>query len=470
MNPDGAIRATRDPVRASVTRAHGRHRRRVWLSAPVVALLGVAACATSSTFEAPTEPPLAEVDPAVRAFLRDPLLGYGGSIPEQSRYELQSASRALGRGEVQVARAGAETLLAIDPTLVPATVLLAQTLFAAGEPARVVELLRKPLAGRPDYTAGQLVFARSAELVGDAVAGFGAYLGIAELDREAAARAPALRARAVVELGERVGRAIGEGRLAEAGTTLAMLRTWAADEAATVDLRRRLARASGNAEEELEATRVLIAAGDRSLELLQRQAALEVEMGDARAGLDLYEQLAERHPDNVDIAAALTAARFTWRTKLLPDRVARLLDASSLLRGDFAALTYWLVAGVRTGSAGGTVIVSDIVEHPQRREIARVLNLGLMAPVDPAVRRFAPNDYMRRGAALAALLRMPDRLGSGAACVGDAGGQGPADTESVCAAALRCRLISEPGECRPQAAISGREAAEVLRRTLHLIQ
>ena len=237
------------------------------------------------------------------------------------------------------------------PGAEPPPVLLAQPLFAAGEPARVVELLRKPLAGRPDYTAGQLVFARSAELVGDAVAGFGAYLGIAELDREAAARAPALRARAVLELGERVGRAIGEGRLAEAGAALAMLRTWAGDEAATVDLRRRLARAGGNAEEELEATRVLIAAGDRSLELLQRQAALEVEMGDARLGLDLYEQLAERHPENVDIAAALTAARFTWRTKLLPDRVARLLDASSLLRGDFAALTY-LARGGRTDRIG----------------------------------------------------------------------------------------------------------------------
>jgi hypothetical protein len=439
-------------------------------AALVLATLGVGACATSSTLEPPPQLPRAEIDAEVRAYLRDPLLGYGRNIPEQSRYELQSASRALGRGETPVARAGAETLLAIDPTLLPATVLLAQTALAEGELARVLDLLKEPLAARPGYVAGQLVYARAAELLGDTVTAFGAYLGIAAVDREAAARAPALRAPAVAKLAERTGAAVEEGRLTDAGAALATLREWAADDTATVDLRRRLARARGNSEEELEATRELIASGGTSLELLQRQAALEVESGETSVGLELYEQLAERHPENVEIAAALTAARFTWRTKLLPDRVARLLDASSLLRGDFATLTYWLVAGVRTGSAGGTVIVSDIVEHPQRREIARVLNLGLMTPVDPAVRRFAPNDYMRRGAALAALLRMPGRLGSGAACVGDAGGPAAEDADGVCAAALRCRLISQPSECRAEAAISGSEATEALRRTLHLIQ
>ena len=429
----------------------------------------LAACAGSTSTPEPPQPE-ASFDYRGGPILRPPLEGFKENIPEQSRYELASAWEALSRGEFETARSGAETLLGIDPTLLPATVLLAQAHLAAGDPERALELLAEPLAGRPEYTAGQLVYARAAELTGDAVAAYGAYRDIAGLDEEAAARAAALRTGATAELGERIGAALDEGRLAEAGAALETLRTWAPDDTATVDLRRRLARARGDAEEELEATRALIARGDTSLELLQRQAALEVESGDARTGLDLYERLAERHPDNVEIAAALTAARFTWRTKLLPPRVARLLDASSLLRGDFAALTYWLVAGVRTGSAGRTVIVSDIVEHPQRREIARVLNLGLMAPVDAAVRRFAPNDYMRRGPALATLLRMPGRIGSGAACVGDGGGPAADDTDAVCEAAHRCRLISEPAECRPQAAISGREATEALRRTLHLIQ
>ena len=426
----------------------------------------LAACAGSTLTPAPPAPE-ASFDYRGGPILRPPLEGFKENIPEQSRYELASAWEALNRGEFETARSGAETLLGIDPTLLPATVVLAQAYLAAGDPERAFELLAEPLAGRPEYTAGQLVYARAAELTGDAVAAYGAYRGIAGLDQEAAARAAALRTRATAELGARTGGALDAGRLAEAGAALATLRTWAPDAAATVDLRRRLARARGDAEEELEATRVLIAGGEASLDLLQRQAALEVESGDARAGLDLYERLAERHPDNVEIAAALAVARFTWRTKLLPDRVARLLDASSLLRGDFAALTFWLVPGVRGGPAGTTLIVSDIVEHPQRREIARVLNLGLMAPVDAAVRRFAPNDYMRRGPALATLLRMPARIGSGAACVG-----GPAadDMDAVCEAALRCRLISEPAECRPQAAISGREATEALRRTLHLIQ
>ncbi len=429
----------------------------------------LAACAGSTLTPEPPQPE-ASLDYRGGPILRPPLEGFKENIPEQSRYELASAWEALNRGEFETARSGAETLLRIDPTLLPATVVLAQVHLAAEAPERALELLAEPLAGRPEYTAGQLVYARAAELTGDAVAAYGAYRGIAELDQEAATRAAALRTRATTELGERTGAALGAGRLVEAGAALETLRTWAPDDTATVDLRRRLARARGDAEEELEATRVLVAGGDASLELLQRQAALEVESGDTRAGLDLYERLAESHPDNVEIAAALAVARFTWRTKLLPDRVARLLDASSLLRGDFAALTYWLVAGLRTGSAGDTVIVSDIVEHPQRREIARVLNLGLMAPVDVAVRRFAPNDYMRRGPALASLLRMPARIGSGAACVGGAGGPAAHDMDAVCAAALRCRLISEPAECRPQAAISGREATEALRRTLHLIQ
>ncbi len=429
----------------------------------------LAACAGSTLTPEPPRP-AASFDYRGGPILRPPLEGFTENIPEQSRYELASAWEALSRGEFETARSGAETLLGIDPTLLPATVVLAQAHLAAGAPERALELLAEPLAGRPEYTAGQLVYARAAELTGDAVAAYGAYRGIAGLDEEAAARAAALRTRATAELGQRTGAGLEAGRLAEAGAALETLRWWAPDDTATVDLRRRLARARGDAEEELEATRVLIAAGGASLDLLQRQAALEVESGNARAGLDLYERLAERHPDNVEITAALTAARFTWRTKLLPPSVARLLDASSLLRGDFAALTYWLVPGVRTGPAGSRVIVSDIVEHPQSREIARVLNLGLMAPVDAAVRRFAPNDYMRRGPALATLLRMPGRLGGGAACVGEGGDPAADDTDAVCEAAHRCRLISEPAECRPQAAISGREATEALRRTLHLIQ
>lgn len=443
--------------------------RRVELLALVAALIGAGACMTTAGVQAPPPAAVPELDAIARAFLREPVLGYTGNIPEQSGYEIRSASQALVSGEVRVARSAVQALLAIDPTLLPATVLLAQTHFAEGDHSAVVELLAKPLSARPAYTAGQLVYARSAELLGDAVVAYGAYRGIAGFDEEAASRAADLSARAAAELGERVGAALEAGQLGKAVPGLQKLRTWVPDETATVDLRRRVARARADAEEELLTTRILIERGETSLDVLERQAALEVGSGDPRVGLELYERLAERHPDNVEIAAALTAARFRWRTTLLPDRVARLLDASSLLRGDFAALTFWLVPGVRTSTGGNRLIVSDIVEHPQRREIARVLNLGLMTPVDAAVRRFAPNDYMRRGPALATLLRMPFRIGSGAACVG---GDSPAaaDMEAVCGAALRCRLISEASECRPEAAISGREATEALRRTLHLIQ
>ena len=275
---------------------------------------------------------------------------------------------------------------------------------------------------------------------------------------------------AIGDVRRRVLAALDAGELADAATHLEALRLRAPGDPAAVDLERRLARARGDTGAELSAIRELVAAGNAPLELFHRQAALELEAGDARRGLELYEQLAQRHPGNSEIAAGLTGARFTWRTRLLPESVRRLFEASSLLRGDFAALTAWLVPGVRTGPAGSTVIVSDILEHPHRREIAWLLNLGLMEPVDAAVRRFAPDNYMRRGPALATLLRMPGRIGGGAACVGEAGGPAAEDVEAVCEAAVRCRLISEPAACRPERAISGPEAVEALRRTLHLIQ
>ncbi|MXX75268.1 MAG: hypothetical protein F4Y77_07680 [Holophagales bacterium] len=440
---------------------------RVLAAALIFALAG-AACMTTATLEPP--PRVTQLDAGIRAFLRAPLLGYEGNIPEQSRYELAGASDALARGDVEVARGSAETLLEIDPTLLPAAVLLAQAHLAAGEVGQAVDLLATALADRPGYTAGQLVYARAAEQTGDAVAAYGAYRGIAALDDVAAERAAALEDEASAELAGRIAAAIDAGGLSDAAAALEVLRAWSPGDPAAVDLGRRLARARGDTGAELAAVRELVAAGNASLEVHHRQAALELETGDARRGLELYEQLAERHPGNSEIAAGLTAARFTWRTRLLPESVRELFEASSLLRGDFAALTAWLVPGVRTGPAGSTVIVSDILEHPHRREIAWLLNLGLMEPVDAAVRRFAPDNYMRRGPALATLLRMPGRIGGGAACVGEAAGPAAEDVDTVCAAALRCRLISELAECRPERAISGPEAVEALRRTLHLIQ
>jgi hypothetical protein len=438
------------------------------LAAVLVACLWGVACMTTAIVEAPPE--VAELDAGIRSFLREPLLGYEGNIPEQSRYDLVGASEALARGEIEVVRTSAETLLRIDPTLLPATVLLAQTHLATGEVQQAVDLLAAPLSDRPGYTAGQLVHARAAERTGDAVAAYRAYRGIAALDEVAAERAAALEEEAVVELSDRTAAAIDAGGIADAAAALEVLGAWAPDDPAIVDLERRLARARGDTAAELAATRELVAAGNASVEVLHRQAALELETGDARRGLELFEELARRHPGDSEITAGLTSARFTWRIRLLPENVRELFEASSLLRGDFAALTAWLVPGIRTGPAGSSVIVSDILEHPHRREIARLLNLGLMEPADAAVRRFGPNNYMRRGSALATLLRMPGRVGGGAACVGEAGGPAADDMDAVCAAALRCRLISEPAECRPERAISGPEAVEAVRRTLHLIQ
>ena len=204
------------------------------MAAMLVACLWGVACVTTAIVEAPRE--VTELDTGIRSFLREPLLGYEGNIPEQSRYELAGASAALRRGEVEVARTSAETLLGIDPTLLPASVLLAQTHFAAGENVLAVDLLAAPLAARPGYTAGQLVYARAAERTGDAVAAYRAYRSIAALDEVAADRAAALKDEAIAELSDRIAAAIDGGGLADAGTALETLRVWAPGYPAVLDL------------------------------------------------------------------------------------------------------------------------------------------------------------------------------------------------------------------------------------------
>ena len=75
------------------------------------------------------------------------------------------------------------------------------------------------------------------------------------------------------------------------------------------------------------------------------------------------------------------------------------------LRGDYAALLYWVVPGVRQTQGGSARIASDVIEHRWQQEIIRVVNRGLMR-VDATMHRFDPDRAITRAEALRSALEV----------------------------------------------------------------
>jgi hypothetical protein len=225
-----------------------------------------------------------------------------------------------------------------------------------------------------------------------------------------------------------------------------------------------VAAARGDEVGELEAVARLAERFPEREDLAERRGALELEVGDPGAGVEIFQALVEAHPEDRALAERLEAAKFRWRLSLLPERVSRLVQQPELSRGGFAVLLFWLVPEIRYGRPAGARIATDILDHPQREEIARVANLGLMA-VDPTLHRFAPEAPVTRLAALEAVLAVLRARPGGASGCAHPGTSDPG-LPAACAAAVRCRLIADPGDCLPNARLSGREAIEWVRRVL----
>jgi hypothetical protein len=145
----------------------------------------------------------------------------------------------------------------------------------------------------------------------------------------------------------------------------------------------------------------------------------------------------------------------------LPQAVQQVAAKPDLDKADFAVLLYWLVPNVRYARPTAGRIATDVLDHPQREEIVRVVNLGLM-DVDPTLHRFSPGAPVRRGAALRVLVRLLGQSKQGISCLGD--GSAPA-----CEVAVRCHLIAGVEGCQAQAPLSGPEAVELIRRSLDLL-
>jgi hypothetical protein len=345
-------------------------------------------------------------------------------------------------------------------------VLLAQTELAEGRFQEAVDRLAPVVEELPGYTAAELTYARAAEKLGDLPAAFGVYAQSAAASRLAAQRAAALRPRALEIVGARLADALRRGRADEAGAQLALLERWAPEEEGTLLAAQAVAAARRDPAAELAAVRRLAVLRPQDRELLARRAELEVTAGDAGAGVEILERLARENPRDARLAERLAWAKYRWRLKLLPTDVAALADAAQLSRADLAALLYWLLPEVRYGRGASPRIAADVLEHPRREEVVRVVNLGLL-DLDETLHHFSPHRPASRAEALRALLRLLAMQG-GVACAPGAGTRG-LGAESVCALAAACRLVPSAADCLPGAPLTGGEAVEMVRRASELL-
>ena len=425
-----------------------------------------AACAS----RAPVTPRGPGVDAELLPYLMPPSSGFPATADAELLRRVDAAFQTeLLDGDVAGAEAAAAAALAIDPALAPADVLRAQAQLVARDPAGARAALAPVVARYPDYTAAQLAFGRIAELADDPAAAYASYRRISAALPLALDRAGELHARAVAAVAAQVEDAAGRSRLDEARERLATLFEWAPRDQATFEAARIVARAAGDPRAELQAVRDLLSSarsGDEAL--LERRGELELEVGQPSAAIEIFEELARRHPEEPRHAEQVDVAKFRWRVANLPGEVRRLVDAPELTRADFAVLLYWLVPGVRAAVISEPHIASDILDHPRRQEIMRVVNLQLM-DLDQTLRRFNPNWRVHRVQALKALERVLQRAEPAPTCVAPIGGNPSPSREAVCTVAAACGLIPEPADCLAEAGVSGAEASAWIRRTAALL-
>jgi hypothetical protein len=223
--------------------------------------------------------------------------------------------------------------------------------------------------------------------------------------------------------------------------------------------------AKGDARAELAAVQELVRRRPDDRQLAERQVDLEFAVGDPTVGLQVIQDLADKNPRDAALAEKLASAKFRWRLSLLPPGVQAVAARPELNRAELAVLLYWLIPEVRYAKPAAGRIATDVLDHPQREEIVRVVNLGLL-DVDATLHRFSPGAPARRGTAVASLTRLLARSGQRVDC---ATGGAQAGARTACQAAARCGLIPSEEDCLPGTPLSGADAVEMIRRTLELL-
>ena len=417
------------------------------------------------------EPP--SVAPAYRStnadYLLSPLDGYVFAVPAQTASRLADGFGLLLRGDIAEARALADELIRQDPLLHPAHVLRAQSGLEDGMSRAAMEILIPIVEAFPEYRAARLALGRSAELAGDDVTAYGSFALLQDEMGIAARKALELRDSALMTLQGRVVDEVGRLRFDLAEENLLFLDAWAPDSEITLSARLTLADAEGDSERALEAIRALVGLRPDDLELYERRAALEVEVGDPRTGMTIFRELAEASPEDRELADLVAWSEFRWRVAMMPSDVQELVDKRELTRADQAVLLYWLFPEIRYGRGQSGRIATDILDHPEREKIVRVLNLGLMH-VDPSLHRFEPTRPLSRQQALESLLELLMRGDTTLACTGNLSINPRPTIAAICSAAAGCRLIATAADCQPRSTVSGGVALEMIRRTQEALE
>ncbi len=450
------------------------------LALPVLLALLVAGCAESRPPARP-QPPETEAAATVRrerAYLLNPLEGYAQTVDPGRRERLTRGFEILlSTGSVVEARQTGTELLEVAPGFAPAKVLLAQADFATGNDRAVIDRLLAVGDAQPNYTAGQLLMGRAAERAGDLALAYAAFRAVATRSGKAFERTGDLHARALQIVGQRLAEALRSDRpdrLAEADRQLALLKAWAPGERPTLEGERAIAAARHDPRAELEAVKGLSALQPDDRGLLDRRADLELEVGDPGVGLKIVQALADRHPEDPELAEKVRIARFRWQVSLLPGDVRERAGKDELSRADFSVLLYWLVPQVRYGRSNAGRIATDILDDPHREEIVHVLNLGLL-DVDPTLHHFSPAAPLRRGTALRCLGRLltgfAGSAGSGhqVSCAAGAAGGAGGGAAGPCQLGAACGLIAGEEACDAGSTLSGADALEWIRRSLVLL-
>lgn len=334
--------------------------------------------------------------------------------------------------------------------------LQAQARFVSGDLGGALEAADRAVGNWPACFPAWLLKARIHEIRGDLVPAVAAYrraVGASDLAESAlvTARLSELTPALAAALSTRIDEEIARGRLDLAELSWIELQRAGAAAEAVDRAEAAIAAAQGNPARELTAFRRLKPDAARDESAADRWALLELEQGDPAIGVRLLEELAGRHPGDSRWQRRLEQGKFRWRLTLLPPRVREVLRRQQLTRADLAVALYWVMPGVRHARSQAISIATDVVDHPSREEIVRVLNLGILE-VDEALHNFWPTRPTNRGESMAATLRaaaVTSRASCGLAPGVDGGRDG------TCRAAVSCGLIASLEECLASAPVSG---------------
>jgi tetratricopeptide (TPR) repeat protein len=169
------------------------------------------------------------------------------------------------------------------------------------------------------------------------------------------------------------------------------------------------------------AVRAALAAGDTEAALfylpalpdnpegLQLKGRVAEALGQWELALQLYERLPSRHPGRCEL---IEGVRAELRLANAPPYVGAALHAPTLARRSLAAILAWQAPAIaRTEGNGPVVVFEDIVDLPERADIAAVVRAGLMRG-DAVARRFHPDRPVSReelAGVLERLARAADR-------------------------------------------------------------